>query len=132
MTIESAFYTLLTRCGALAGVTIAPGILDATATYPAISFGVVSMVVDQTLRGPSGINQTRMQVDVWSKVHKEATTLRDALRRHLDGFQGNVEGLDIQEVRFENAVTQFEASNQLYHLSLDFKVGFAEGFGSDN
>jgi hypothetical protein len=53
-----------------------------------------------TMDGPSGLNQTMIQIDVWGDTFPAARAVRDAIQDGIDAYRGVIGSTDIQGVFF--------------------------------
>ncbi|RME67249.1 MAG: DUF3168 domain-containing protein [Alphaproteobacteria bacterium] len=55
---------------------------------PRVVLHHISAVPDQTQGGPSGLMNSRVQIDVWASTYGAAAALADAVRGAVDGYAG--------------------------------------------
>lgn len=77
---------------AVASTRIMPGLLESADQFPCITFRIVSAVDLNTLLGPSGAKQARVQVDSWSRDYQEAWSLALKVKTALVGLTGEIGG----------------------------------------
>lgn len=88
--IEQGIVSLLTADPTLAPLinsTIYAVRVPEDATYPAMSFLVVSSRAEYDLGGRS-TRETRIQFDMFGRDYSEAKSMQYALRQAIDGYQG--------------------------------------------
>lgn len=142
MTLEEAIVERLTGYAPLAALVadrVYPLMLPQDVAWPAITYQRISGVSDHHLGGPSGLTETRLQVDVWSQVrdgvdaHLEARRVALQVKAALDGFRGDVASSDsppatlrIKSARLENDQDLEEDEPRTYRVSLDFMIAHDE------
>ena len=129
ITIESIMYAALTQINTLRDKVndrIYSALLPSNTGYPAVSFNMVSYQTEEDLQGPTGLIHCRVQVDAWGKASRDATLIRDIIRKALAGFRGQLGGATVQYISFEGAVTLYDKEAALHHQALDFLVSFEE------
>jgi hypothetical protein len=85
--------------------------------------------IDYHMQGPSGLEQTRIQIDCWSNKSKaESLAIKRAVKAALSGLRANLSGVEIQGMFIDAYNDAFdaaaEASEHYYRHRLDFIVWF--------
>lgn len=81
--------------------------------------------VDYHMQGPSGLNQSRIQIDCWSNVSlAQSLAVKRAVEASLSGLRATMSGIEIQGMFIDAYNDAFdvaaEASEQYYRHRLDF------------
>lgn len=94
---------------------------------PSVVLHLIDAPADQTLKGPSGLVQARVQIDCWSTTFLGAKAIGDAVRAAMPAIQQVVSG-----VRFNSCVeidlertTAGEPPNLLHRTRIDFRVSYS-------
>lgn len=90
MTIEEgvyAFLTAQTTITALATGGIFPDMAPKNATYPRLTYSLVSTTEGTQLRGTVDLPQARFTVEAWGLTRAEAANLGKAVRAAVKGWQ---------------------------------------------
>lgn len=122
--IEQGIYSLLRNdagVAALAGTRVFPVLLPESPTLPALTYQVVGGSSDQTFE-TSGYQRLRVQLDCWGESYADAVTLRAAVSKAVDGYQGPLSDgtflLDAQTLQtadfFEQEARQYRAMLEVY------------------
>lgn len=101
------------------------------AAVPHITYQQLSGLRDQVMIGPSGLVESRFQINNWSDVYTETRSMANAVRGLLDGFSGTVGTVEIEAIHLidESDIPQFPAGKDVikrYGKRLDFTVWFKE------
>jgi len=91
--VEDALLLLLTngaRISPLVGLNVFPDELPQKPTYPAIVYQVISAPRGYTMDCQDGATPFRIQVDCYAESAFDARRMREAVRRDLGGYQGEV------------------------------------------
>ena len=88
---------------------------------PAITFHLIGGSTDPTFES-SGLQKVRVQFDVWSSSYLQGAQVRDALRRFLNGFVGELaDGTYIQNADliqnldfYEDDAREFRCGSEYY------------------
>ena len=95
-----------------------------------VTYFIVSRSIARHLRGPCGMAETRIQVDVYARTYILAQEIAETIRENTDGFNGEVSGTNgsmvLRGVRLEDMRDQYEygdSSESGWHrVSLDFAM----------
>lgn len=122
MTAEERLYTLLTEDAAVnavvAGRVYPVRMPEAEgATLPAIVYTRISGGQVSSVRGGSGLENPRVQVDCWATTYAGAKGLATAVREAMDG--GGAEGLKSVLLAHMDMVDDETGD---YRVSMDFSV----------
>lgn len=127
---EAIINRLLATAGvtALVGTRVYPGTRRQGSPLPALVFNRISGVRDYTMVEPSGLVESRVQIDAWASEWLGAKTLARAVRASLSGIKGTFSGIEVQGVFLDGERDTFEgeAPERLYRVSMDFNVWAVE------
>ena len=135
MSLESAFVEFVIVCEpltALVGSRIYEEILPQKASYPAITYQIVSEIRDAySMDGANGQVESRLQVNCYASSGVERRQLADLMRNAIDGFKGQWNGTEIQSVFVDDAGSNFDASpgneqSRVWGWRFDFLVTHVE------
>jgi hypothetical protein len=119
---------------AVGGDRIYPVRLPQNQRSPSIVYNRISAVGDHHMEGPSGLAQTRIQIDAWATTQDAAVELADLVKERLDGASGEIlfgsaspsESLTLQGAFFDSEREDYDDAAELYRVSRDFIVWYAE------
>lgn len=131
MSVEKAFYALLSQEAAISGLVgshIYPLRAPEDIVAPFIVYQKISGIRWRSLGGPSGMAQTRIQIDAYAASYAGAKTLAESIRIALDGYRGTVLGVRIGAVTLENDQDLLEEDIDpvLHRVTMDFMVTHEE------
>ena len=134
MSIEAAICELLSTnaaVAALVGDRIKPDILPQGLAMPAITYQLISGPRDQTADGPTGLVNSRWQINMWAETYDDVLTVRTAVRKAMNGKDGVVASTRIQstELLDEGDVPVTDPGKDVltrYGKRFDFRIGFEE------
>jgi hypothetical protein len=96
-------------------------------TLPAVAWRRISTSRDRTSDGPSRLVFARVQYECWGKTLAEAESAADAVRLALDGYNGQVDGVDLQTVDVDEDRQDYDDAVKLFCVSMDALVWFSNG-----
>jgi hypothetical protein len=116
MSIETDLYTHLENdvaVSALVGDKIYPMKAPQNVTSPYITYQVINDNGNQCIGGSIYQNDTRFQIDCWSKTYSEVKAIKEAVISSLIGFKSsyNMSNMD-----------DYEPETKLYRQLIDFKL----------
>jgi hypothetical protein len=135
MTIESALYShLSTKASitALVSTRIYPQVAPESATYPFITYTVLSESHDHSMGGATGLTNPTIQIDAWADTIANRVAVSEAIRNALDGFTGNMgtENLSIRNCFLQNRANfnenTTEGKTPTWRSSMDFSIWHVE------
>jgi len=138
MSVQSAIRTkLLASAGvtSLVGTRITLKTAPTNYGYPRITLNLINTNTDHHLGGASGLANSRVQVDCWSKTSTQATALGAAVRSALDTYSGTSDGLVIDSCIIEDESDEYEAPTDgsqrgTHRTRIDFSVWHAQSVPS--
>lgn len=94
----------------------------------------ISGVGDHHMQGPSGLTQSRVQIDCYALDLDVASTLANLVKERLDGFHGSIlwgedspaEAIVVQGIFFAGIGEDYHDATQLYRVRPDFLVWYSE------
>jgi hypothetical protein len=116
--VEMKIKTLLLAnapVAAIIGTCLYPVILPQSPTLPAVTYFRVSGGQENSLKGYSGLEHPRIQIDCWSLTYAGAKELANAVRAAMD-LATTFKALCISDHDL------FEDDTRIYRVSLDFSV----------
>jgi hypothetical protein len=115
------------------GSRIYPVILPQGERNPSIVYNRITAQGDHHMTGPSGLAMVRMQIDAWAAKQDDADALARAIKARIDGFRGvmgdgvqDVTPVTVQGVFFDSARDDYHADAEMFRVSQDFRVWYAE------
>jgi hypothetical protein len=100
-------------------------IIPDEATYPAISYQIISDTPDATMNGPSSWEQKRVQIDCWAVDYVTAKNLQAAVRTAINGFKGAMpNGTFAFSIFKDNELDFYEDVPRLCRATTDYMVQF--------
>lgn len=115
-----------TSIAALAGKMVNWSERKQGGTFPAVVLHRVSGGRDYNMQGPSGLVQSRIQVDCWALAYPDAVKLSRAVRVALSGYKaGDLQGAFIDSER-QSVEKETDGAQRYFRVSLDFLIWHAE------
>ena len=112
MTVQESFYTAAqsTFSGRLY-----PMVAPQTVTLPYAVYQVISQVPSNVLADTPGLFNSRLQVDIFTRLYAEAQTLKGQIRSAMSsGFGRNASEISSQDL--------YEEEVKLYRVSMDWSI----------
>lgn len=69
-----------------------------SADYPSVTITRVNNNHENNMLGSSGLSRATYQIDTWALSSPSAESVSDALRDALDGFRGDMGGVDVRSI----------------------------------
>ena len=138
MLIEKAIRTYLLAQSSISSIIgsgdsarIYPLRLPQAATFPALTYQRISGDRVRNLGGPTGTAMSRIQFDAWDQEdaaggYSSVKTLADVVRRAIDGVEGTMGDVAVQQVYFENDRDAYEEGPRLWRAGFDLVVVYRE------
>lgn len=124
--ISEAFYSKLAATTALTdkvSLRIYPVRLPQNPVFPCVTFQVISEPRVHSLDGCSAPN-VMIQVDCWSKGHKSAHEVAEAVMAAFDSFAGTMGSHYVSGCLLQNRQEIYEPDVDDYRVSLDFSLWY--------
>jgi hypothetical protein len=117
----------------LVGDRIYRGVIEQSATLPAVAIAMGFTRHDQTLNGFAGLAHVRMTVAAYADDPDDAVEVAEAIRTSgIVGVKGVVHGVDIRGARVEDGYredvefSQEDSDDHRYVVSFDFEIDYLE------
>lgn len=127
MTLRSALHAFLRDA---INVSVHDARLPTRPMMPALVQSFVSASSTHTHSGPSTLMERRVQVDAYADNDKEVDATATAVLHALDGFRGDMNGVDIGSIflisDFETPPDEIKGGQVRYRRILDFAVSYQE------
>ena len=117
----SAIYDLKNLIESLSGLKAYPSKVPQGEVYPAFSFQKISNRRIRSTTGPSGLQDPRVQFDLWGSSYKEINDIFEALVASLDGFRGKVGNTHFGGIIVNDDRQEYDDKAELYRISFDLK-----------
>lgn len=129
--IEAGIYGRLASEVTSVGGRIYPKRLTQNVVYPALTYQVISDPRGHDHGGPDGTVQARVQVTAFSTSYLEMKTVLDAVRTALDGFTGEIGGVQVAAVFHAGGrdLLDSEVKPEVHYNPTDYMVQFTETGG---
>ena len=97
-------------------------------TVPAVVLTRISGDRDYNFAGPSGLVQSRIQIDCWAVTHSDAIAVSRAVRTALSGARFSDTGVEVQGTFLdtERHFYEEEEAERFHRVSLDFILWHSE------
>ncbi len=106
----------------LAGTRIYPMLAPQGERCPLIVVTRISEDEEPVLKGPSGLVQSRVQVDAWGATPDDASALAEAVLSRLHGLSGDWLGVRISGAFAGNIREDRDSETGAFRVSRDFTV----------
>lgn len=135
MKIERAISTYLmgkSTVIALVGTGVYPFPAPASASYPFITFQLITEEHSHSMSGAVGLTNPVMQIDIWSESFSDQMLVSEAVRNALDGFRGDMgsDNLNIRNCFLQNRASFTESESEgrapVHRSSMDFSIWHVE------
>ena len=129
--IEGSLYTFLSTIGEvtdIVGDRIFPQHADEP-VYPCLIYSLVTQSHDHIVTGSAGTARARVQLDCWSYSLADCSIAIEAIRQHLQGFQGLLGTIEVVGSHLNNELDLSEkptdGSNRwLYRKTGDYTIRY--------
>jgi hypothetical protein len=121
--IEAGLFNLLSTAPsvtALCGTRVYPDVRPEEPVYPLIVVKEIAGRANPTL-DTSGMQRDRFQFDCYGSSKNDASLLRDALRKTLNGYNGLLsDGTLLQNAVLMNKTSSFSGTPRIYCCTYEF------------
>lgn len=135
--VRKAIFDLLkddSAVSSIVGTRVYPIILPQGETSPSVVYHIISEDTDYNMDGPSGLVQTRMQLDAVALTQTGAFDLADVVKNVLSGFSGSVsvgtssppEEIVIRGVFHINGRDIYDSIAKLYLSQRDYMIWYMD------
>lgn len=125
--IDAGLWHLLSTTAAITAICktrIYPIILPPDPTWPAMTYQIIAATPEPTL-DTAGFQRWRLQFDCWANTYADAASLRAALIRTLNGYQGTLsDGTLLQDAEFIQVTDFFADDARVYRCMVEFYLYF--------
>lgn len=125
--IEAGLFNLLSTTPAIEAICqtrIYPVVLPEEPTYPAATYQMISARAEPTFE-TSGFQRWRIQFDCFGVAYPDASGLRDALIKALNGYQGVLsDGTILQNADFIQLTDYFYDQARIFRCMVEFHLYF--------
>jgi hypothetical protein len=125
--LESGLVALLLTSSDLTdiiGNRIYPVVVSESATYPCLSYQVVSGGSQWGLDS-TAVQMKRVQFDAWSQTYAQCKQIESALAAVLDGFSGDLAGgIRVISSFGDVVVDNWEDASRVYRVTLEYTIQF--------
>ena len=140
MSLNSAIYWLLTNnvwitdvVGTSSNARVYPVAVAQGKAAPYIDYQLIGSNHPSTMDGPCELQESRVQITTWAGTYNAAQSLKDIVRKAIDGYAGTPTGtgtaikrIALQgEVDVMSLLPESEASDK-YGIALDFGIWLSE------
>ena len=127
MTVDSigeALRSLIINNATVAAMTTRcyPGTLPQSPIYPLVLYWHVSGVIDNHLRGDSGMAHPRFQIESWASTYAAAKALSLAVREALNNYSGTVGTVRIGSCLIVGSTYQYESEIEIHRFMQDYSI----------
>jgi hypothetical protein len=119
--LEESIFAHLSTVAALTthvSTRIYPMMMPQNVTLPAISYQRISNAPQYSMSGPCGMDNPRIQVDVWTTGYGAAKAIGDQVRKAMNTATA------FKAVQLSDQ-DMFEPDLEIYRVSMDFSCWFA-------
>lgn len=95
-----------------------PLVLPDSPTLPAVTYNQVGKTVSRVAR----MDTERWQLDCWALSFAQSYALANAVEDCLKTYTGKINGIRIEDVRFINRISTYEAATKYYRHMLEFRT----------
>jgi len=105
---------------------IYPVLLPQDATFPCATYQVISSTAGYDLHGKAGIEDTRVQIDIWSNTtYAAAQAAQKAIRACLESFTGDLaDGTHILDIRVANVTDYYDSGILSFRVQTDYIIQY--------
>lgn len=94
--------------------------------FPAITYQVISGAPVRTTDGPRDLAFAHLQVDCWATTYAAVLSLRNAVRRAIDGWQGYAYGCNVNSIEMSGDRDERLGDLRLFRRSFDVEAWYRE------
>lgn len=91
----------------LVGSRVYPLVTPSAAAMPFITYRRAGISRRQTLKGPMGVPQVTVEIDLYATTYETARDLADRCRAVLDGYSGSFDNTQVRHAWLENEQDDF-------------------------
>ncbi len=113
MSMEEALQAML---AAQVTANVWPIVPAQGADFPHVTYQGVYSATENVLNGPPPINQTRLQIDVWSRTYAEAKAIAKQITAAMQAW-----GIQNWQIGSQDL---YESAVQIYRIKMEFSVWY--------
>jgi len=88
--------------------------------YPYLVYSITSNDPQPVKSKQTPVDIPTIQIDVFAVTHEKAAAISEKIRNNLDKFSGDVEGIQIADVVFEDSNTLFVDDQSVFQVANDY------------
>jgi len=88
--------------------------------YPYLVYSITSNDPQPVKSKQTPVDIPTIQIDVFAVTHEKAAAISEKIRNKLDKFSGDVEGIQIADVVFEDSNTLFVDDQSVFQVANDY------------
>jgi hypothetical protein len=88
--------------------------------YPYLVYSITSNDPQPVKSKQTPVDIPTVQIDVFAVTHEKAADISEKIRNNLDKFSGNIEGIQIADVVFEDSNTLFVDDQSVFQIANDY------------
>jgi hypothetical protein len=88
--------------------------------YPYLVYSITSNDPQPVKSKQTPVDIPTIQIDVFAVTHEKAAAISEKIRSNLDKFSGDVEGIQIADVVFEDSNTLFVDDQSVFQVANDY------------
>ena len=106
----------------LVSTRIFPVLATAGSVFPYAVYNVVTSRTNSTKTSIGDRDQTRVQIDIYSKTYSEAEDIGRKARIELEGYEGTVSGVVIEKIDYLSENDGLEELQEAFRKSYDYQI----------
>jgi hypothetical protein len=88
--------------------------------YPYLVYSITSNDPQPVKSEQTPVDIPTIQIDVFAITHEQAASISETIRNNLDKFSGDIEGIQIADVVFEDSNTLFVDDQSVFQVANDY------------
>jgi hypothetical protein len=88
--------------------------------YPYLVYSITSNDPQPVKSKQTPVDIPTIQIDVFAVTHEKAASISEKIRNNLDKFSGDVQGIQIADVVFEDSNTLFVDDQSVFQVANDY------------
>lgn len=88
--------------------------------YPYLVYSITSNDPQPVKSKQTPVDIPTVQIDVFAVTHEKAADISEKIRNNLDKFSGNIQGIQIADVVFEDSNTLFVDDQSVFQIANDY------------
>jgi hypothetical protein len=88
--------------------------------YPYLVYSITSNDPQPVKSKQTPVDIPTIQIDVFAVTHEKAASISEKIRNNLDKFSGDIEGIKIADVVFEDSNTLFVDDQSVFQVANDY------------